>query len=214
MHIESVLTKFKNHHPTILGSDEFSKFSILLPLLKINNETHILFEVRSEQLRRQPGEICFPGGRQDESDETEMSTAIRETSEELGISEHLITDVVPMDFVVSPFGMVIYPFIGVITEPDVINPNSSEVGEVFTVPLSYLLATEPKMYNINVKLEPEQDFPFGLIVGGENYQWQNRTIKEYFYFYNDKVIWGLTAKILHYFIENLKNKEEGFPSSP
>jgi peroxisomal coenzyme A diphosphatase NUDT7 len=204
MHIEYVLSTFKNHKPTILGSSDFSKFSILLPLLEINNETHVLFEVRSQELRRQPGEICFPGGRMDQSDETEMFTSIRETSEELGIPVNLIKNVLPMDFIVSPFGMVVYPFVGVITDPNQINPNPSEVDEIFTVPLSYLYQTEPKSYKINFKLEPEEGFPYDLIVGGANYQWQNRNTTEYFYFYKDKVIWGLTAKILNHFLENLK----------
>lgn len=208
MKINQVVSKLRTGTPTILGSEDFYKFSILLPLLEINDEIHILFEVRSQQLRRQPGEICFPGGKVDLSDKTYLHTAIRETSEELGIEEQSIEHVSPLDYIVSPFGMMIFPFVGVISNPGLISPNPSEVEEVFTVPLSYLLQTEPDTYQIEFKLQPEQNFPYELIVGGENYRWQVRRMDEHFYFYEDKVIWGLTARILKHFIERVKADEE------
>lgn len=37
--------------------------AVLIPLIKKNDGYHILFEVRSNKLSQQPGEICFPGGR-------------------------------------------------------------------------------------------------------------------------------------------------------
>ena len=35
--------------------------AVLIPLIKKNDGYHILFEVRSNKLSQQPGEICFPG---------------------------------------------------------------------------------------------------------------------------------------------------------
>ncbi|MFE8703107.1 NUDIX hydrolase [Cytobacillus sp. FJAT-54145] len=207
MQIENIISKFKNRSPVILGSESFSKYAVLLPLLYKNEEIHILFEVRSLQLRRQPGEICFPGGRVDKTDEDEMETAVRETSEELQLDRELIKNVYPLDFMVTPFGTMIYPFVGVITEPENIVPNPAEVGEVFTVPLSYFLENSPDTYEINFKLEPESNFPFDQIAGGEDYNWQTRKMMEHFYYYDDKVIWGLTARILGHFIEVIKQTE-------
>ncbi|MBD8067415.1 NUDIX hydrolase [Bacillus sp. PS06] len=204
MRIDSVVSALKNHEPTILGSDNFSKYAILLPLLEVNGETHVLFEVRSKHLRRQPGEICFPGGKVDKKDKTIEYAALRETSEELGVSIECIEQVSPLDYIVSPFGMMVYPYIGVITTPKNILPNPSEVEEVFTVPLSFLLQTEPKIYNIHARIEPEENFPYHLIPGGENYEWRLRSTNEYFYFFEDKVIWGLTARILQHFLEQVK----------
>ncbi len=62
-----------------------------------NDGYHILFEVRSNKLSQQPGEICFPGGRR-EHDETSMETSIRETCEELLISESNIKLYGPLDY--------------------------------------------------------------------------------------------------------------------
>jgi peroxisomal coenzyme A diphosphatase NUDT7 len=201
MNIEKWITKLHNRTPSILGSAHFSKYAVLVPLIEKNNEIHVLFEVRALDLRRQPGEICFPGGRIDETDKDEQHTAVRETSEELGVAENSIKHVFPLDYMISPFGIIIYPYVGMIEHPDRMKPNPSEVGEVFTIPLSFLKETNPDEYKINFKVEPEQNFPFDLIAGGENYHWQTRTMDEYFYYYEDKVIWGLTARILKHFLE-------------
>lgn len=201
MELETILAKLKNHIPSVLGSKKFSKYAVMVPLILKEDGVHVLFEVRSLQLRRQPGEICFPGGRIDSEDNDAESAAIRETTEELGISMDDISDVFPLDFMVSPFGMMVYPFAGFISQPDKINPNHAEVGEVFTVPLSFFMEHQPNIYHIEFKVEPEKGFPFDLIVGGENYNWRTRGIEEYFYLYEDKAIWGLTARILAHFIE-------------
>lgn len=204
MELETIVTKLKSHTPKILGSEKFSKYAVMLPLIKKEDGIHVLFEVRSLELRRQPGEICFPGGRIDEQDMDEKDAAIRETVEELGINKEQISNVNPLDYMISPFGMIIYPFVGYINSPQKIVPNPSEVGEIFTVPLSFFIHNKPEIYNIEFRAEPDENFPFDLIVGGENYNWRTRGIEEYFYHYQGKVIWGLTAKILSHFIEVIR----------
>lgn len=204
MNFVSVQLKLKKHTPSILGSDKFSRYAVMIPLIEREDGIHVLFEVRSLQLRRQPGEICFPGGRIDPQDIDEKSAAIRETIEELGISRENLTEVYPVDFMISPFGMMIYPFVAIMKNPEEIQPNPAEVGEIFTVPLTYFMENTPDIYHVHFKVEPEENFPFDLIVGGENYNWRTRAIDEYFYLYEEKAIWGLTAKILAHFIEIMK----------
>ena len=204
MNLDWVQLKLKSHTPTVLGSDKFSKYAVVVPLIQKDDGIHVLFEVRSLQLRRQPGEICFPGGRIDPQDVDEKSAAIRETIEELGISSENLSEVLPLDFMISPFGMMIYPFVAIIDKPEKIQPNPAEVGEVFTVPLTYFIENAPAIYHLNFKVEPEENFPFDLIVGGENYNWRTRALDEYFYLYEEKAIWGLTAKILSHFIDIMK----------
>lgn len=204
VNISSVIEKLNGRHPSIFGYEDLFKYAVLLPLIEIENETHILFEVRSMSLRRQPGEICFPGGKI-EQEESQKQCAIRETSEELGIIESDITDVIPLDFMLNAASNIIYPFVGRIKNPEAINPNESEVGEIFTVPLSFFQSTKPEIYKIHFQIVPEAGFPFDLIPGGENYRWQTRYMDEHFYQYKGKVIWGLTAKILIHFLSLLDN---------
>ncbi|MDN7242470.1 CoA pyrophosphatase [Planococcus sp. N028] len=201
MKSKTILDKVKMRTPSILGNEDFSKFAVLLPLIEKEGEIHVLFEVRSYNLRSQPGEICFPGGRIDLQDETEKDTALRETTEELGITREDIFDVFPLDYIVSPFGMMVYTYAGFIDPATQFTPNPPEVDSLFTVPLAFFLETKPKVYRINFDVQPEESFPYNLIVGGENYNWRTRKVDEYFYIYEDKVIWGLTAKILTHFVE-------------
>ncbi|MFC4559812.1 NUDIX hydrolase [Virgibacillus kekensis] len=205
MEPDTIINKIKNHSPVILGSEEFTKYAVLLPLIEKDEGIHVLFETRAETLRRQPGEICFPGGRIDERDASPADAAVRETTEELGITRKDISDVHSLDYMVSPFGMIVYPFAGMIHNSDSIEPNPAEVGEVFTVPLKFFLETEPVIHHVNLSVKPEDDFPFDLIVGGENYNWRTGKIEEYFYIYNDYVIWGLTARILSHFAELIRD---------
>lgn len=201
---KSLVARVKDRIPEVMGNQEFSKFAILLPMIEKDGEIHILFEVRSHLLRNQPGDICFPGGRIDKEDESERDAAIRETTEELGIRRDQISDIFPLDYIVSPFGMIVYSFAGII-DPDVeFQPNPPEVDSLFTVPLSFFLEKQPKVYRVNFDIQPEESFPYDLIAGGENYNWRTRQVDEYFYLYEDKVIWGLTAKILMHFMEIIR----------
>lgn len=210
----NIYNKLTNRKVQILGIEEFAKFAVLLPIVEKNNEPHILFEVRSRQLRHQPGEICFPGGKKEPFDKNAIETAVRETSEELGIPASSIKDIVPLDYLVTPYGKIIYPFAGVIVDHDKIKPNPDEVEEVFLVPLSYLQKAEPEIYEVHCKMVPEKNFPFQHIIGGENYRWSARSIKEHFYFYEDKVIWGLTARILAHFLDLLRRNDEDAGKNP
>lgn len=203
MEPEAIITKLTEHSPSILGSDQFIKYAILVPLIQKDDGIHILFEVRSLKLRRQPGEICFPGGKIDPGDRSKRDAALRETIEELGLVKEHISKVFPLDFLITPFRTVLYPFAGFINDPARIQPNPAEVGEIFTVPLSYFINNKPEIYHVQLRPEPEDDFPFDLVSGGQNYQWQTRPMEEYFYIYENRVIWGLTARILSHFIDLL-----------
>lgn len=201
---EKILEKIKAHDPAVLGSKDFSKYAILLPLLEREGEIHLVFEVRAHTLRRQPGEICFPGGRIDAGDESPQAAALRETREELGIRSDEMSAVFPLDYMVSPFGMIIYAFAGFINAEAEFKPNPAEVDTLFSVPLSFFLETAPEIYQVNFDIQPEENFPYDLIVGGHDYSWRPRQMEEYFYLYEDKVIWGLTARILSHFMEIIR----------
>lgn len=208
MDADHIMHSIMGRTPKILGSEKYSEFAIFVPLIEVDGETHILFEVRSFNMRRQPGEICFPGGKIDRGDRDAEGAALRETSEELGIDRKVISAVQPLDYLVSPFGTIIYPFAGILNvDVKDLDPNKAEVEEIFTSPLRELQMKEPELYNIEFKMEPEKGFPYENIPGGENYNFQARNMKEHFYYYEDKVIWGLTARILHHFIELISDNK-------
>ncbi|XP_004058075.3 peroxisomal coenzyme A diphosphatase NUDT7 isoform X4 [Gorilla gorilla gorilla] len=68
----------------------YNKYSVLLPLVAKEGKLHLLFTVRSEKLRRAPGEVCFPGGKRDPTDMDDAATALREAQEEVGLHPHQV----------------------------------------------------------------------------------------------------------------------------
>lgn len=173
--------------------------AVLIPLIKKESGYHILFEIRSNKLTHQPGEICFPGGRR-EPDETSMQAAIRETCEELLVSESDIEFYGSLDYFLSPAGMRIDAYLGELKDYKG-QYSKDEVAEIFTVPLEFFQNTKPKRYYNKVNMQPEDDFPFDKVPGGRDYPWARGKYEVLFYEYEEHIIWGLTAKILYY---NLK----------
>lgn len=115
-----------------------SEFSILMPFAEKNGELLMLFEVRAMNLRRQPGEVCFPGGRI-EAGESTVECAVRETSEELGIAPERVRIIGCLGSLLSLLNEKINLFVGEITDYENrgINPNPGEVHKVFEVPFDF-----------------------------------------------------------------------------
>ncbi len=206
--LNQIKKNLTNRTARILDSEQSMQSAVMLPLVQLDGKTHVLFEVRSQKLKAQPGEICFPGGKIDRSDINEETAARRELCEELGLSQQDVKTIAALDYLVTPFRGIIYPFVGEILNPTKMNPNKEEVDDIFTVPLSYLLNTEPECYQMNYQIVPEKKFPFHLIKNQKRYQERIGKMPQYFYFYETYVIWGITAKILHHFLQLVKNNKK------
>lgn len=190
------------------GDNGYFSAAVLVPLVWDNGELAVLFEKRSIHLSWQPGEICFPGGRIEKTDRGPISAAVRETTEEIGVGADQIMVLGALNEVISPIGVRLYPAIGYISDIVDINVNLDEVAEVFTVPLNFLLDTEPIIGHMERCTRPLADFPFELLPGYSQ-NWKNR--KNYhvlFYKYDQYVIWGLTAQVLHDFLEVYKKMDQ------
>lgn len=194
-----MFTKIKEHEPKRIYQDKEKKCAVLIPILLIENEPHILFEVRSQKLKKQPGDICFPGGRFENTDSSTKETAIRETEEELLISRENIHYIGALDYYLSYNNLRVDVYVAQLI--DYKNTFNQEVEEVFTVPLSHFLENEPEMYTNTIKTIPDPTFPFENIPNGENYKFSIGKNETPVYRYKDYFIWGLTARILY---NNLK----------
>ncbi|KHD84108.1 NUDIX hydrolase [Heyndrickxia ginsengihumi] len=204
MDVNKRIQQLQSYDAKMFEIEMYSQYAVLIPLIQKEQEIHILFEVRSQHLKSQPGEICFPGGRVEQTDINYKQAAIRETSEELGINQADIKDVFQLDYHMDSFRKrIVFPFAGYI-EANQFQPNCGEVKEIFTVPISHFLTVTPDCYTIDFQLAPESSFPFHLINGGKNYKWGQHQKEEYFYYYQNYVIWGLTASILNNFIRLLE----------
>ena len=196
------ILKLRNRDANISDKKNYIKSSVLIPILENNNSLSLLFEVRSENLKKQPNEICFPGGGI-EKEESPLDTAIREASEELCLPPKTIDVIGASDTLIAPFNNIIYAFIGILK--DYKGAFNEEVKEVFPVPISYFLSHEPLCHYINVNMQPKKDFPFYMIQNGKDYRWSQGKYPVYFYTYENRIIWGITARIIHDFVSLIEN---------
>jgi 8-oxo-dGTP pyrophosphatase MutT (NUDIX family) len=113
--------------------------AVLVPLYVADGGLHAVFTRRREDMRRHPGEISFPGGRQDD-DETDLRlTALREAEEEIGLparAVELVGALQPTPTIATNYA--VYPFVGLIEPGHPWRPSAHEVSEVLELPLRAL----------------------------------------------------------------------------
>nr|XP_021487770.1 peroxisomal coenzyme A diphosphatase NUDT7 [Meriones unguiculatus] len=124
-----------------------NKYSVLLPLLVKEGKLYLLFTVRSDKLRRSPGEVCFPGGKRDPVDEDDTATALREAQEEVGLQPHQVDVVSHLVPYLLDKDVLVTPVVGFLDHNFRPQPNADEVKDVFLVPLDYFL--QPQVYYQN-----------------------------------------------------------------
>ena len=200
--LKSIRNKFENYKPYINGFENMKRASILVPIVKIEDSYYILFEVRSKNLRTQPNEISFPGGKI-ENGENPVDAAIRETCEELGTYENNIEIISQLDLLITHMNLIVHPYVGILDSIDDLDINKDEVDHTFLVPISYLLENKPTYYNNKLEVIPDEKFPYDIIPNKENYKFPKSNYPVLFYEYKDYVIWGLTARILENFLKVL-----------
>lgn len=208
MELSQVEGYFRGRIPRLM--DASGGFAVLVPMVRDKGGISLLYEVRSRTMRRQPGEICFPGGKL-EGTETPEECALRETWEELAIPASAIHVMGPLDFIAHRSGRTIYPILGLVdreaVEDMALNPG--EVEETFLVPLSSLWDQAPKEHTYPLVPHPEEDFPYEELGIPRNYPWANGREIVLSYFWENRVIWGLTGRITRNLIKLLKEQGGG-----
>lgn len=214
--LEDLRQSLKNH-PNIIGKERsYKNAAVLIPLVEVDGAVHLLFQVRAAHIR-QGGEVGFPGGMMEAVDGGDYEkTALRETVEELGISEETVETIGYLGTYVAHSDVTIDVYVGVLKGLDLVDlPLSEEVAEVFTVPLDWLLATVPEVHYFNMKVEQRFIDDEGNLTKmadakalglPERYNnpYYMRQRKVYFYRYEGKAIWGMTGDILYEFLALLK----------
>lgn len=149
---------------------------VLVPVLGHPDQTRVLLTKRSSRLKHHPGQIAFPGGKQDEGDADVIAAALREAHEEVGLPpEHVeVLGTLPPHETVT--GFIVTPVIGWITEPFDEIAEPGEVAEVFRVPLAHV--TDPAEYTIQSR------------------RWRGARRHYYTVPFGPYYIWGATARIL------------------
>jgi len=203
--------------PGIHGRSEMPTSVVMVLLVEIDGEFHFVLEERNANIR-QGGEVCFPGGMFDENTDIYPEvTALRETTEELGILSDQIEIIGRLDTLVAAMGAVIEIFTGIMHDDiSSIKINRDEVEKVFTIPVSYFMNREPEVHQVLIRLfsseinketgEEIVYLPVRELGLPERYidPWGNFKQNVYVYKTAEGVVWGLTAKIIMDFIRILK----------
>lgn len=191
---EEFAARWGGHVPGLMGGRR--RYAVLVPLIDGPDGLRLLFEVRAGNVR-QPGEVCFPGGRAEESERAE-DCALRETWEELSIPLSEVKVLGRSDFLVHQSGFLLQPVIGLVSSAGMaaLRPAPAEVAETFTAPASLFETTPPEVYHYTLEPHPPEDFPYGTIGIGQDYPWGAAEVDVPVWRYGGHAIWGLTARIL------------------
>ena len=173
MLLETLKNQLNEKQPLFIGEESAHRFAVIIPVVQVDGEFHILFEVRSFKMRKQPGDISFPGGRIDADDPTPLQAALRELNEELGVKPETVTVIGQLSPYVASSSFVVYPYVATFDYKEILPfYNKDEVEEVFIVPVKWFLNHKPYMHLVSVEPVPSPDFPFEKIYNGSNYKWR------------------------------------------
>ena len=109
-------------------------------------EPHLVLTRRAQHLNSHSGEVAFAGGKQDDTDPDIVFTALREAHEEINLCSQQVQIIGPLDQVVSRFGYVVTPIVGLIPADVEFIANLDELDAIFKVPLRFFLESEPYEY--------------------------------------------------------------------
>lgn len=157
--------------------------AVLIPLIEQDDVWRVILTMRSSALKHHPGQIAFPGGKQDEGDADLIETALREAEEEIGLSRASVEVIGTLPAHETVTGFTVTPIVGVVRHPFVPSPEVGEVAEVFSVPLTFLAAPE------NFQIQSRR--------------WRGQRRYYYTVPFGPYYIWGATARMLRAFADTL-----------
>jgi len=151
--------------------------AVLVPLVMRPEGLTVLLTQRTAHLNDHAGQISFPGGKIETTDEDAIAAALRETEEETGLSREYVQVLGGLPRYLTATGFAISPITALVEPGFTLSPDTFEVAEVFEVPLSFL--TNPA----NFRLHRAE------LADGTTRQYYSAPWNQYF-------IWGATAAML------------------
>ncbi|QGY29459.1 CoA pyrophosphatase [Pantoea cypripedii] len=175
--LDQFLSRFVLQPPLVAAKSVINgrRAAVLVPLIDAA-EPGLLLTRRASHLRKHAGQVAFPGGMQDATDDSLIHTALREAQEEVGIHPDQVQVVGVLPAVISSTGFAVTPVVGIIPAGLPLSINPDEVESTFAMPLAEAL-----------RLSRYSDLT--LRRGHRQHQvWLS--------WYEDYFIWGMTAGII------------------
>ena len=165
-----------NLNPTLPRTGPHRPAAVLVPLVERPDGHTVLLTRRTDHLHDHPGQICFPGGRLDDTDRGPIDAALRETSEEIGLRREFIEIAGVLDGYETVTGYGVTPVVAFVRPGFDLALDAFEVAEAFEVPLAFFLD------------EASRRIHSGTRSGRRRYF--------YAFEYEGRNIWGATAGML------------------
>ena len=173
---------FEGYEPIEQPLADLRPSAVMLLLVGEVGSEDVVFQVRTQTVRFHKGEISLPGGRKDDTDESYLHTALRETEEEVGVPREAVDVLGALDDVVTVGSRhLIRPYAGVLragVEPTI--TAAREVSELIHVPLAHLQDERSRVWKVVENNGSPQATPA--------------------FEYEGHVIWGATARIVGQFL--------------
>ena len=150
--------------------------AVLVPIVARDDGLTLLLTQRTEQLATHAGQIAFPGGKVEESDATPIAAALREAEEEIGLTSGHVDPLGFLDSYRTGTGFLISPVVAIVRPGFTLVPDTSEVADVFEVPLSFLLDDRNHQRHSR--------------------EWRGRERHYFAMPYGERYIWGATAGMI------------------
>jgi len=145
-------------------------------LVPVTDRGEVILTKRSARLKHHPGQIAFPGGRQDAADASLADAALREAEEEIDLPRDKVEILGSLPPHETVTGYTVAPFLALVDGGAPLRPEASEVAEIFRVPLAHV--TDPARFRVEARL------------------WRGQWRRYYTVPFGPYYIWGATARIL------------------
>ncbi len=177
----------RSRHTMNLNPNNTTKKSAVLILFYPSNDNiHIPLILRPPYDGLHGGQVAFPGGKIEKTDENLTRTALRETQEEIGIRTNDVQVIGQLtELYIPPSNFLVQPIVGYMLQKPTFYPDPREVATVFEITLEEL---------INPKIISEEL----LNVRGVEIQAPIYNIK-------DQKVWGATAMMIAELLMLLEN---------
>ena len=156
--------------------------AVLVALIDSGAVPEVILTQRAQHLNSHAGEVAFPGGMWDLEDADLMQTALREAEEEISMDPGLLKMIATLPSA-SPRrrNLRVTPYVGLLDDLPTLVGDPSEIGSIFTVPVSHFLDIDRYHYI---------DLPFqGNLIRFPSINYQASQGREY-------QIWGFTLRVI------------------